>query len=99
MVMILAVEMLSEPSLTMSRRIRWVMVQKSSMMVPALSRAFMELTAMATLVTSPPIRFMANLAASMKMGLPGGCPTSSLKPCEMNSGQSQKDAVGSIVSR
>jgi hypothetical protein len=35
----------------------------------------------------------------MKSGAPGGCPTSSLKAVVMNSPQSQKLAVGSMVSR
>ena len=33
----------------------------------------------------------------MKNGAPGGCPTSNLCPDSMNSGQSQKLAVGSTV--
>jgi len=37
------------------------------------------------------------LAVNIKNGAPGGCPTSSLKAEEMNSPQSQKLAVGSIV--
>ena len=37
------------------------------------------------------------LPVSMKKGAPGGWPTSSLKAVEMNSGQSQNDAVGSMV--
>ena len=36
---------------------------------------------------------------SMKKGAPGGCPTSSFQALEMNSPQSQKEAVGSIVRR
>ena len=36
-------------------------------------------------------------ATNMKKGAPGGCPTSSLNAEEMNSPQSQKLAVGSIV--
>ena len=36
-------------------------------------------------------------ATSMKNGAPGGCPTSKLFPDRMNSGQSQKLAVGSTV--
>ena len=37
------------------------------------------------------------LPKSMKKGAPGGCPTSSLDAVVMNSGQSQKLAVGSMV--
>ena len=86
-------------SLTTSRRTRWVMVQNSSRMVAALSRADIELTIKAILEMSPPAKLTKNRAASMNIGLPGGWPTSSLKACRMNSGQSQKLAVGSTVSR
>ncbi len=75
------------------------MVQNSNSIVPAESSADMELTIRAALVMSPPAKLTKNRAASMKMGLPGGWPTSSLTPCEMNSGQSQKLAVGSTVIR
>ena len=37
------------------------------------------------------------LAVSIKKGAPGGCPTSNLLPERINSGQSQKLAVGSTV--
>ena len=36
---------------------------------------------------------------SIKNGAPGGCPTSNLKADEMNSPQSQKLPVGSMVDR
>ena len=36
---------------------------------------------------------------SWNIGFPGGCPTSSLYDDAINSPQSQKDAVGSIVER
>ncbi len=87
------------PSRTTRRRTRWVTVQKSSRMVAALRRADMLLTATAAMLMLPPKRVTKKRAASMKMGLPGGWPTSSFAPCVMNSGQSQKLAVGSIVSR
>ena len=86
-------------SRTTKRRTRCVTVQNSSKMVAALSSADIELTAMAAVCAPPPKMVTKNRAVSMNIGLPGGCPTSSLKPCEMNSGQSQKLAVGSIVSR
>ncbi len=88
----------SEPSRTVSRRVRWVIVQNSSSMVAALRSADMLFTATAAL-PMPPKMVMKKRAASMKMGLPGGWPTSSFAPCDMNSGQSQKLAVGSIVRR
>ncbi len=68
-------------------------------MVPADRSADMELTISAALLISPAAKFTKKRAASMKIGLPGGWPTSSLVPWAMNSGQSQKDAVGSTVSR
>jgi len=40
-----------------------------------------------------------NRTMSMKNGAPGGCPTSNLLPLAINSLQSQKLAVGSMVSR
>ena len=36
---------------------------------------------------------------SIKNGAPGGCPTSNFQALEMNSPQSQKEAVGSMVRR
>ena len=75
------------------------MVQNSSRMVAALSSADIALTHFDTSVTSPPANSVANRATRMKMGLPGGWPISLLKPCAINSGQSQKLAVGSMVSR
>ena len=74
------------------------MVQKSRRIVPALSRADIALTQIAT-VLGPEAKLMKNLAASMKIGLPGGCPTSNLLPWAINSPQSQKLAVGSMVRR
>ena len=41
--------------------------------------------------------WLNKLAVSIKNGAPGGCPTSNLYPVVINSGQSQKLAVGSIV--
>lgn len=67
-------------------------------MVNALHRADMVLTMMATLVVSA-AKSEKNLPVSMKNGFPGGCPTSSLNAVEMNSPQSQKLAVGSMVNR
>ncbi len=86
-------------SLIIRRFTRCVIVQKSRSMVAADRSADIELTIRATLVTSPKAKLTKKRAASMKIGLPGGCPTSSLQPCEMNSGQSQKLAVGSTVRR
>ena len=86
-------------SLTVSRLMRWVIVQNSSRIVPALSMADITLTATAAEEMSPPKRVMKKRPASMKIGLPGGWPTSSLNAWRINSGQSQKLAVGSIVSR
>jgi hypothetical protein len=46
---------------------------------------------------SGPANSEKKFAVSMKKGAPGGCPISSLLPESMNSGQSQKLAVGSTV--
>ena len=74
------------------------MVQNKNKMVNALSSADKELTIMDTLVVSA-----ANIVkirpVNIKKGAPGGWPTSILKAVEINSPQSQKLAVGSIVSK
>jgi len=75
------------------------MVQNNSNIVPADSSADIELTAIAAVCAPPPNSVTKNRAVSINIGLPGGWPTSSLNPCAMNSGQSQKLAVGSMVSR
>ena len=54
------------------------------------------LTMRATCVGSL-VNWLNRLAVSMKKGAPGGWPTSSLYPVVINSGQSQKEAVGSMV--
>ena len=59
--------------------------------------ALMAFTATAACMLSEKI--VKNLANSWNTGFPGGCPTSSLYDDAMNSPQSQKDAVGSMVRR
>ena len=66
-------------------------------MVSAEHRALIELTITAALSGS--VNMVKNLAMSWNTGFPGGCPTSSLYDEAMNSPQSQKEAVGSIVER
>ena len=73
-----------------------VMLQNRNRMQSALSRADMVLTIMATFEGSF-VNCENRFAVSMNIGAPGGCPISSLYPVVMNSGQSQKLAVGSIV--
>jgi hypothetical protein len=75
------------------------MVQNKKSIVNALASADIELTIAATLVTSPPAKNVKNLASTIKTWLPGGCPISSLYAEAMNSPQSQRLAVGSIVRR
>ncbi len=75
------------------------MLQNIRRIVAALSSADMQFTASAAVLMAPPKRVTKKRAVSMNMGLPGGWPTSSLVPWTMNSGQSQKLAVGSTVSR
>ena len=79
-----------------SLRAKWLMVQNRNMMQAALKSALIVLTMRATMVGSS-TSCVKRLAVSMKKGAPGGCPTSSLYAVVMNSGQSQKLAVGSIV--
>ena len=72
------------------------MLQKRNKMHDAESRALIVLTIRAICEGS-----LANcekrLAVSMKNGAPGGWPTSSREPVTINSGQSQNEAVGSMV--
>jgi hypothetical protein len=68
-------------------------------MVNALARADMEFTIAATREVFPPAKRVKKRAMTMKTGFPGGCPTSSLKAEAMNSPQSQRLAVGSMVIR
>ena len=80
---------------TMSLRVRCVMLQNRNRMPAALISADMMLTMYATFPGAA--NSEKKFAASMKNGAPGGCPTSSLFPERINSGQSQKLAVGSTV--
>ena len=66
-------------------------------MVNAEHNALIALTATAAWELSTNI--VKNLAMSWNTGFPGGWPTSSLYDEAMNSPQSQKEAVGSIVER
>ena len=66
-------------------------------MVRAEHIALRAFTATAACILS--VNMVKNLANSWNTGFPGGCPTSSLYDEAMNSPQSQKDAVGSIVRR
>ena len=75
------------------------MVQNSSNIVAALNSAEEALTISGMSSVLPPAKLTATRAIIIHMGLPGGCPTSSLNACDMYSGQSQKLAVGSNVSR
>ena len=78
------------------RRARCVIDQNRKRIHVADNNADIVLTIIATCEGS-----LANcekmFAVSMKNGAPGGCPTSSFAPVEINSGQSQNEAVGSIV--
>jgi hypothetical protein len=72
------------------------MLQNRNIIHAAENSALMIFTIMATLVGSS-VNCEKIFPVSMKKGAPGGCPTSSLNAVVMNSGQSQKLAVGSIV--
>ena len=60
------------------------------------SNAFIKLIIRATCVESL-ANWEKTLAANIKKGAPGGWPTSNLYALNINSGQSQNEAVGSIV--
>lgn len=64
-------------SLSISLRVRWVMVQKRNRMHVALSSALMVLTMRAT-SEALEAKCENKLATSIKNGAPGGCPISSL---------------------
>ncbi len=72
-------------------------VRYSSSMVRAEQMALETFTIAAACCASA--NRVKNLANNWKTGFPGGCPTSNLYEDAINSPQSQKDAVGSIVSR
>jgi hypothetical protein len=75
------------------------MLQNRNRTAKALARADIELIMAATFETFPPAKRVKNLAMIMNTGFPGGWPTSSLNAEEMNSLQSQRLAVGSIVTK
>src|SRR4030043_1152029 len=78
---------------------RWVMVQKRNKMVNELASPESAFTITATFDVSLPANKDANLVRSIKTGAPGGGPTSNLYPAAMNSPQSQKLDVDSIVDK
>ena len=78
-------------------RARCVIVQKRKRTVKALASADMAFTIAATFDSLLPAKRVKNLAIIMKTGFPGGCPISSLYDEAMNSPQSHRLAVGSMV--
>ena len=68
-------------------------------MVKPLASADIEFTILAALAAPPPPRRIKNLPNIIKKGAPGGWPTSNLNDVVINSPQSQKLTVGSIVSK
>ena len=77
---------------------RCVIDQKRNTIVKALAKPDMAFTIIATFVTSPAKRENI-LARIINNGAPGGCPTSSLNAVAINSPQSQKLVVGSMVNK
>lgn len=73
------------------------MVQNKNKIVNELLRAEREFAN--TAAVAGVAKIIKNRARSMKKGAPGGWPTSSLYAEAMNSPQSQKLAVGSMVDR
>ena len=80
------------------RRARCVIDQKRNRIVAALASADIELIIMAT-CAGLGAKIANRREIIMNRGAPGGCPTSSLYEVAMNSLQSQRLAVGSIVIR
>ncbi len=80
-----------------SLRARCVMVQNRNRMVKALASADM----MFTITAAPegPLKSVKIRPTIINSGAPGGCPTSNLYEVVINSPQSQKLAVGSMVSK
>ena len=74
------------------------MVRYSSSTVSAEHTALMTFTARAT-YSGPGAKLMKKRAVSIHIGFPGGWPTCSPSATVIYSGQSQKEAVGSTVSR
>src|SRR5690606_16995252 len=70
--------------------------QNRNMIVNALARADIAFMVSATLDGSP-ANNVEKRPSNKKKGAPGGCPTSSLYAEEINSPQSQKLVVGSMV--
>ena len=75
------------------------MVQNRNNIVKALASADRELIIIAAFVTSLPANNVKNLEISIKRGAPGGWPTCSLYALAINSPQSHRLVVGSIVDR
>ena len=73
------------------------MVRYRKKMVRPLRMAFMAFTATAAWAASKGM--VKKRASNWNTGFPGGWPTSSLYDDAINSPQSQKDAVGSMVAR
>src|SRR5690349_20575619 len=74
-----------------------VIVQKRKRMVKELIRADRMFTMMGIIFTLPPPKREKIFASIRNSGAPGGWPTSNLLAVAMNSPQSQKLPVGSIV--
>ena len=95
--MILPMVSSSSPFRVASFRPICVMLQNRNRMVNELHKALNAFTAMGTL--SGETKALAMRASIMNKGAPGGWPTSRRYAVAMNSPQSQKLAVGSMVSR
>ena len=77
---------------------RCTMVQYKNSIVAALDKADNELTITAALLGSD-AKSVKKRPSIIKVGAPGGCPTSSLNELVMNSPQSHQLAVGSMVKK
>jgi hypothetical protein len=74
-----------------------VIVQNKKRMVPALIKALRIFIITETCVRSEPANRLITLPIIIKSGAPGGCPTCNLNEEAINSPQSQKLPVGSMV--
>jgi hypothetical protein len=89
---------IASPPCVNIRRARCVIVQKRKRMQNADAIAFIALIAAGT-YSAAGAKSDAKRANIIKSGAPGGCPTSNLYDVAINSLQSQRLVVGSMVSR
>src|SRR5699024_10818168 len=90
-------EEIVSPVFTINLLAKCVMVQKRNKIVIPLDTADIKLTLLAAVCGPAPVKMMKRRANIKKKGAPGGCGTCNLKALDMNSPQSQRLAVASLV--